>query len=100
MKDAVIVSGARTAMGKGRKGTLRTVRPDDLAACVIREAVERAAGLDPADGEDVLLGCAIPEQEQGNPPAEPNRQPRGQPGAAVAISACPRSRPHSLPGRG
>ncbi len=43
MKDAVIVSGARTAMGKGRKGTLRTVRPDDLAACVIREAVERAA---------------------------------------------------------
>ena len=49
MKDAVIVSGARTAMGKGRKGTLRTVRPDDLGACVIREAVARAAGLDPAD---------------------------------------------------
>tara|TARA_Y100000758_G_C16049572_1_gene421109 strand:+ start:357 stop:1535 length:1179 start_codon:yes stop_codon:yes gene_type:complete len=65
MKDAVIVSGARTAMGKGRKGTLRTVRPDDLAACVIREAVERAEGLDPAEVEDVLLGCAIPEQEQG-----------------------------------
>ena len=65
MKDAVIVSGARTAMGKGRKGTLRTVRPDDLGACVIREAVARAAGLDPAEVEDVLLGCAIPEQEQG-----------------------------------
>ena len=45
MKDAVIVSGARTAMGKGRKGTLRTVRPDDLGACVIREAVDRAKGL-------------------------------------------------------
>ena len=65
MKDAVIVSGARTAMGKGRKGTLRTVRPDDLGACVIREAVARAAGLEPAEVEDVLLGCAIPEQEQG-----------------------------------
>ena len=57
MKDAVIVSGARTAMGKGRKGTLRTVRPDDLGACVIREAVTRAAGLNPAEVEDVLLGC-------------------------------------------
>ena len=65
MKDAVIVSGARTAMGKGRKGTLCTVRPDDLGACVIREAVARAGGLDPAEVEDVLLGCAIPEQEQG-----------------------------------
>ena len=65
MKDAVIVSGARTAMGKGRKGTLRTVRPDDLGACVIREAVARAAGLEPAEVEDVLLRCAIPEQEQG-----------------------------------
>ena len=65
MKDAVIVSGARTAMGKGRKGTLRTVRPDDLGGCVIREAVARAAGLEPAEVEDVLLGCAIPEQEQG-----------------------------------
>ena len=65
MKDAVIVSGARTAMGKGRKGTLRTVRPDDLGACVIREAVARAGALDPAEVEDVLLGCAIPEQEQG-----------------------------------
>ena len=65
MKDAVIVSGARTAMGKGRKGTLRTVRPDDLGACVIQEAVARAGGLDPAEVEDVLLGCAIPEQEQG-----------------------------------
>ena len=65
MKDAVIVSGARTAMGKGRKGTLRTVRPDDLGACVIREAGARAGGRDPAEGEDVLLGGAIPEQEQG-----------------------------------
>ena len=65
MKDAVIVSGARTATGKGRKGTLRTVRPDDLGACVIREAVDRAKGLEPADVEDVLMGCAIPEQEQG-----------------------------------
>jgi acetyl-CoA acyltransferase len=52
-------------MGKGRKGTLRTVRPDDLGAAVIREALRRAPGLRAEDVEDVLLGCAIPEQEQG-----------------------------------
>ncbi|MBI4601241.1 MAG: thiolase family protein [Planctomycetes bacterium] len=65
MRDAVIVSGVRTAMGKGRKGTLRTVRPDDLAAAVVREAVRRAKGLEPSDVDDVLLGCAFPEGEQG-----------------------------------
>src|SRR5262245_42651112 len=65
MTEAVIVSGVRTAMGKGRKGTLRTVRPDELGAIVIREAVARARGLVPSDVEDVLLGCAIPEGEQG-----------------------------------
>ncbi|HVR76440.1 MAG TPA: thiolase family protein, partial [Planctomycetota bacterium] len=65
MPEAVIVSGVRTPLGKGRKGTLRTVRPDDLAALVIREAVQRARGLDPADVGDVLMGCAIPEGEQG-----------------------------------
>jgi len=64
MTEAVIVSGARTAMGKGRKGSLRGARPDDLAAAVIREAVRRA-GIEPDDVEDVLLGCAIPEGEQG-----------------------------------
>jgi acetyl-CoA acyltransferase len=55
----------RTAIGKAFKGTLRTVRPDDLAAIVIKEAVGRAKGLDVAEVEDVILGCAMPEAEQG-----------------------------------
>ncbi|HMA35439.1 MAG TPA: acetyl-CoA C-acyltransferase, partial [Chloroflexia bacterium] len=65
MREAVIVSGARTAVGRAHKGSLRTVRPDDMAAAVITAAVERAAGLDPNEIEDVILGCALPEAEQG-----------------------------------
>ncbi len=65
MQDAFIVSGVRTAVGRAHKGGLRTVRPDDLGAAVIREAVARAPGLDPADIDDVVLGCAMPEAEQG-----------------------------------
>jgi acetyl-CoA acyltransferase len=55
----------RTAVGKASKGTLRATRPDDLAAAVIKEAVARAKGLDPKEIEDVILGCAMPEAEQG-----------------------------------
>jgi acetyl-CoA acyltransferase len=65
MRDAVIVSSVRTAVGKATKGTLRTTRPDDLAAIVIKEAVAQAKGLDPKDVEDVVIGCAMPEGEQG-----------------------------------
>jgi acetyl-CoA acyltransferase len=65
MREAVIVSSVRTAVGKAPKGTLRTTRPDDLAAAAIREAVGRAKGLDPKEIEDVILGCAMPEAEQG-----------------------------------
>ncbi len=65
MTDAVIVSAARTAVGKAPSGALHTVRPDEMAAIVIREALRRAPGLAPADVEDVLLGCAMPEGEQG-----------------------------------
>jgi acetyl-CoA acyltransferase len=65
MRDAVIVSSVRTAVGKAPKGTLRATRPDDLAAITIREAVARASGLDPKDVEDVIIGCAMPEAEQG-----------------------------------
>ncbi len=65
MREAVIVSSLRTAIGKASKGALRTTRPDDLAALVIKEAVARAGGLDPKEIEDVILGCAIPEAEQG-----------------------------------
>src|SRR6266567_928136 len=65
MKQAVIVAGARTAVGRAPKGTLRATRPDDMAAAAIGEAVKRAGGLDPAEVEDVLLGCAVPEGSQG-----------------------------------
>ncbi len=65
MREAVIVSGARTAVGKALRGMLRTTRPDELAAAAIKAAIERAPGLSPADVEDVILGCAIPEGEQG-----------------------------------
>jgi acetyl-CoA acyltransferase len=65
MREAVIVSSVRTAVGKAPKGTLRTTRPDDLAAAAIKEAVARVKGLDPKEIEDVVLGCAMPEGEQG-----------------------------------
>ena len=65
MTEAVIVSATRTAVGKAPNGALRTVRPDDMAAIVIREALGRAPGLDPAEVDDVILGCAMPEAEQG-----------------------------------
>jgi len=65
MREAVIVSADRTAVGKASKGALRTTRPDDLGALVIKEAVARAGGLDPQEIEDVILGCAMPEAEQG-----------------------------------
>src|SRR5437868_13931048 len=66
MREAVIVSTARTAVGKAPGGTLRNTRPDDMAAAVIKEIVARAPGLDVSEIEDVILGCAMPEAEQGN----------------------------------
>ena len=65
MKEAVLVSAVRTAVGKAPKGTLKNTRPDDLAAAAIKEAVKRVEGLDPAEIEDVIMGCAFPEAEQG-----------------------------------
>ena len=65
MRNAVIVSATRTAVGKAPNGTLRHVRPDEMGAAVIREALARAPGLDAGDVEDVILGCAMPEAEQG-----------------------------------
>src|SRR5450631_720079 len=65
MPEAVIVSAVRTAVGRAYKGSLRATRPDDLAALVIKEALARAAGLDPHEIDDVILGCAMPEGEQG-----------------------------------
>jgi acetyl-CoA acyltransferase len=64
MRNAVIVSAARTAVGRAPRGSLRTVRPDDMAAEVIKAVIERA-GIAPDQVEDVILGCAFPEAEQG-----------------------------------
>ena len=65
MRDAVIVSAVRTAVGKAPKGTLRDTRPDEMGAAVIKEALARVPALDMAEIEDVIMGCAMPEAEQG-----------------------------------
>ena len=65
MKEVVIVSTVRTAIGKAFKGTLRATRPDELAAVAIKGALERVPQLDSREVEDVILGCAMPEAEQG-----------------------------------
>jgi acetyl-CoA acyltransferase len=65
MRDAVIVSAVRTAVGKAPKGTLRATRPDDLGAVAIKGALARVPNLDIREVEDVIIGCAMPEGEQG-----------------------------------
>jgi len=65
MNEVVIVSSVRTAVGKAPRGTLRTTRPDDLAAFAIQGALDRVPQLDKEEIEDVILGCAMPEAEQG-----------------------------------
>jgi acetyl-CoA acyltransferase len=65
MHEAVIVAALRTAVGKAPRGTLRTTRPDDMAADVIRALLERNPQIDPASIDDVILGCAAPEAESG-----------------------------------
>jgi len=65
MKEAVIVSAVRTAVGKARKGTLRDTRPDDMGATAIKEAISRVRGLEASEIDDVIMGCAMPEAEQG-----------------------------------
>jgi len=65
MSDAYILSAVRTPIGRAKKGMLKNTRPDDLAALVIAEAIARVPGLQGADVDDVVLGCATPEAEQG-----------------------------------
>ena len=65
MKEVVIASAVRTPIGKAYKGTLRATRPDDLGAVAIKGALERVPQVDPKEIEDVILGCAMPEAEQG-----------------------------------
>ncbi len=66
MREVVIVSSVRTPVGRAVKGTLRATRPDELGAIAIRGALDRVPQLDPKEIEDVILGCAMPEAEQGN----------------------------------
>jgi acetyl-CoA acyltransferase len=65
MRDPVIASAVRTAVGKAPKGTLRATRPDELGAIAIKGALDRVPSLDASEVEDVILGCAMPEAEQG-----------------------------------
>jgi len=65
MREVVLVSSVRTPVGRAFKGTLRATRPDELAAVAIKGALERVPQLDPKEIEDVILGCAMPEAEQG-----------------------------------
>jgi len=65
MRDAVIASAVRTPAGKAPKGALRNTRPDEMAAVAIQEALRRAPGIEASEIDDVILGCAMPEAEQG-----------------------------------
>jgi acetyl-CoA acyltransferase len=65
MREVVIASSVRTPVGRAHKGTLRATRPDELAAVAIKGALERVPQLDTKEIEDVILGCATPEAEQG-----------------------------------
>jgi acetyl-CoA acyltransferase len=64
-REAVILAAARTAVGKARRGSLATTRPDELAAKVIEELLRRVEGIEPKEVDDVIMGCAFPEGEQG-----------------------------------
>src|SRR5574339_208930 len=85
MREAVIVSGVRTAVGRSHKGSLAAVRPDELAALVVKEAVERA-GIETELVEDVILGCAMPEAEQGLNVARIAAMRAGLPVSASAVT--------------
>src|SRR5437870_6387318 len=65
MREVIIASSVRTPVGRAFKGTLRATRPDELAAVVIKGALDRVPQLDPKEIEDVILGCAMPEADQG-----------------------------------
>jgi acetyl-CoA acyltransferase len=86
MQEAVIVSAARTAVGKAKKGSLANTRPDDFAAAVIKAVIARAPGLDAKDVDDVILGCATPEAEQGMNVARIASLRAGVPDTASAVT--------------
>ncbi len=86
MPEAVIVSAVRTPVGKAPNGSLRGTRPDDLAALVMAEALRRAPGIEPGEIDDVILGCAMPEAEQGLNVARIASLRAGIPPAASAVT--------------
>src|SRR4051794_34838274 len=86
MNEAVVVSAVRTAVGKAPNGSLRGTRPDELAAAVIGEALRRAPGVEPGEIDDVILGCAMPEGEQGMNVARIASLRAGVPVTASAIT--------------
>jgi acetyl-CoA acyltransferase len=85
-REAVIVSAVRTAVGKAGKGTLRATRPDDMAAAVMRGALARVPAVAPEMIEDVVLGCAMPEAEQGMNVARIASLVAGLPHTAAAVT--------------
>jgi acetyl-CoA acyltransferase len=86
MQEAVIVSAVRTAVGRAPNGSLKGTRPDELAAAAIAESLRRAPGIEPSDIEDVILGCAMPEAEQGMNVARIASLRAGVPVTASAIT--------------
>jgi acetyl-CoA acyltransferase len=86
MKDAVIVSALRTAVGKAPRGVLKDTRPDDMAGACIKAVIEQTPGLQPEMIEDVILGCAMPEAEQGMNVARQASWLAGVPKEAAAVT--------------
>jgi len=86
MRDAVIVSAVRTAVGKAPRGALRETPPEELAMAAVREAVAMVPGLDPSEVEDLVLGCAMPEGAQGLNIARPVALGAGLPVSTSAMT--------------
>ncbi len=84
-REAVIVAGARTAVGRGKRGTLKNYRPEDLAAAAVSSAWERAGDLDKALVDDIVIGCAFPEGSQGLNMARPVALHAGFPDSVPAM---------------
>ena len=86
MNEAVIVAGLRTAVGKAPRGSLRTTRPDDMAAEVIRALIARNPQIDPKEIDDVIVGCATPEGESGTNVARIAALRAGLPDSVAAVT--------------
>src|SRR5205085_1637273 len=84
--DAVLVAAVRTPVGKAPQGQFRFMRPDDLAALVLKAALDRVPGLEPAAVDDVVMGCAMPEAEQGMNVARIASLRAGVPHSAAAVT--------------